>query len=255
DRLIDLRVDDHEDPVVRLQELMALHDLYFGKSDPASRIPITSDLAVELQSLLVRLGYQQGPITSTWDEAAREAFWRFVGQENFEERWSPGEHPELIDPVLLDFIRRHFGAHSGKSGVGSEYSGYARQFPADIIYHITRAEYYAAQPPDRPYLPEAYAKDGFIHCTRGADLMATVANKHYRRTPGDFLMLVLSTRALTSPLKYESFDAELPFPFPHIYGPINRDAILEVVKMKRASDGTFLVPPFADEHNSGNQRP
>ncbi len=62
-----------------------------------------------------------------------------------------------------------------------------------------------------------------------------------RQFPG---MLVIDVRALTSPLKYESFDSNLPFPFPHIYGPLNRDAILELVKMRRAADGTFQVPPF-----------
>lgn len=121
---------------------------------------------------------------------------------------------------------------------------YERQFPTETIYHITPVDYYRALPADQPYLPEAYAKDGFIHCTRGADLMAMVATRHYRTVPGEYAMLLIDVRALTSPLKYESFDPVLPFPFPHIYGPINRDAILEVVTMRRAADGTFLVPPF-----------
>ena len=121
---------------------------------------------------------------------------------------------------------------------------YERQFPTETIYHITPLAYFESLPPNEGYLPQANAQDGFIHCTRGADLMAMVATRHYRNVPGEFGMLVIDVRALTSPLKYESFDPNLPFPFPHIYGPLNRDAILELVKMRRAADGTFLVPPF-----------
>src|ERR1041385_9217052 len=78
-----------------------------------------------------------------------------------------------------------------------EQLAYERQFPTETIYHITPLAYYEALPANESYLPEAYAKDGFIHCTRGADLMAMVATRHYRSVPGDFGMLVLDVRALT----------------------------------------------------------
>ncbi len=119
---------------------------------------------------------------------------------------------------------------------------YESYFPTEIIFHLTPRDYYRTFPAAEPYLPEAYAKDGFIHCTRGADLLAIVANRYYKTLPGDMLMLVIDVRALTSPLKYELSDG--PVPFPHIYGPVNRDAIVEVVPMSRADDGTFLVPPY-----------
>jgi uncharacterized Ntn-hydrolase superfamily protein len=109
DRYLDLRVDDHEDPVVRLGELLTLHHLYFGKTDPTARLPIDSALAAELQSILARTGHYKGPLNGAWDEASRQAFWAFVGVENLEERWSPDDHPELIDPVALNFIRSRFG--------------------------------------------------------------------------------------------------------------------------------------------------
>ena len=128
-----------------------------------------------------------------------------------------------------------------------EQLAYERQFPTETIYHITPLAYFEALPANESYLPEAYPKDGFIHCTRGADFMAMIATRHYRAVPGDFVMLVIDVRALTSPLKYEALDPNVPFPFPHIYGPLNRDAILEVVKMRRSADGSFLVPPFPPE--------
>ncbi len=109
DRYIDLRVDDHADPVVRLQEIVALHHLYFGKTDLAQHLPIDAGIASELQTILARTGHYAGPIDGAWDEATREAFWAFVGTENLEERWAIDEHPDMIDPVVLNFVRRRFG--------------------------------------------------------------------------------------------------------------------------------------------------
>ena len=109
DRYVDLRVDDHEDPVVRLGEILALHHLYFGKSVKTDRLPIDHNIASELQTVLVKTGYYKGAVNGQWDEATCNAFWEFVGTENLEERWSPDDEPERIDPVVLDFVRRQFG--------------------------------------------------------------------------------------------------------------------------------------------------
>jgi len=108
DRYLDLRVDDHPDPVVRLGELLTLHKLYFGETPPEQRLPIDVAIATELQNVLTRSKHYSGPINGQWDEATQDAFWAFVGTENLEERWSPDDHPELIDPVILDFIRKRF---------------------------------------------------------------------------------------------------------------------------------------------------
>jgi uncharacterized protein (DUF952 family) len=131
-------------------------------------------------------------------------------------------------------------------GPDSRHMTYESHFPISTLYHITPAAYYAALPADQDYVPASYTQDGFIHCTRGADLLVLVANRHFRATPGDFLMLVIDARLLTAPLKYEVLDETMPYPFPHLYGPLNRDAIDEVIEMPRAADGTFLAPPFQE---------
>jgi uncharacterized protein (DUF952 family) len=124
---------------------------------------------------------------------------------------------------------------------------YEHQFPMEVIYHIVPKSYFDSFPSDQPYLPEPYARDGFIHCTRGADLMVMVANRYYLNVQGEFLMLAIDVRALTAPLKYEALDPAVPFPFPHIYGPLNREAIIAVMALMRAKDGTFLVPPLMNQ--------
>lgn len=106
-----------------------------------------------------------------------------------------------------------------------------------IIYHIVAADYYNNLPADQPYLPPRFAEEGFIHCTRGEDRVLLVANTLYRKTPGQFLLLVIDERRVQAEIRNEIVGEIL---FPHIYGPLNRDAIVRVQEMARAADGTFL---------------
>jgi uncharacterized Ntn-hydrolase superfamily protein len=109
DRYLDLRVDDDPEPVKKLEEMLQLHHLYFGSSQPDDLLPVDTAIATELQEMLAREGYYSGPIDGQWDEKTKEAFWAFCGKENLEERWSPDEQPDSIDKVVLEFIRERFG--------------------------------------------------------------------------------------------------------------------------------------------------
>ena len=107
----------------------------------------------------------------------------------------------------------------------------------EIIYHLTPADYFNRLPADQPYRPREFDREGFIHCTKGEERLLLVADTLYRRLPGDFLLLVIDERKVTSPVKYENVGGIL---FPHIYGLLNREAIVRVVAMGRREDGTFL---------------
>ena len=87
DVLVDLRVDDAEDPVPELRRLVDLHELYFGRPDPLAVLPLTDELRVEIDERLARLGH---PDLATW-----------AGSANFEERLVEGG----IDPVVLEQLR------------------------------------------------------------------------------------------------------------------------------------------------------
>lgn len=110
DRYLDLRVDDDADPVAKLTDLVKLHHLYFGSSNPQDLLPIDQSIATELQQILIQQGHYKGQVSGSWDEISKSAFWDFCGIENLEERWSPDEEPDKIDPVILEFIRERFGA-------------------------------------------------------------------------------------------------------------------------------------------------
>jgi uncharacterized protein (DUF952 family) len=115
----------------------------------------------------------------------------------------------------------------------------------DTILHLIRAAEYARSG-DHPVVVGC-PPGGFIHCTRDADLMLEVANLAFRHDPDDFLVLVLATSRLSADLRWEPPDPPPPpgsplagQQFPHLYGPLNREAILAVRPAQRAADGTFL---------------
>jgi uncharacterized Ntn-hydrolase superfamily protein len=106
DRWIDYRVDDDPDPVLRLGHLLELHELYFGKSDPAERVPLEGEPLIALQRLLQAQKLYSGPLHGRLDEATAAALRTFLGNENFEERSSVEEG--WIDRPVLEYLLRHF---------------------------------------------------------------------------------------------------------------------------------------------------
>jgi uncharacterized Ntn-hydrolase superfamily protein len=103
DRFIDLRVDDHTQPIDELQRILQLHKLYFFPTEPDNILVIDQQLAVELQELLTISGDYQGNITGSYDESTRYAFRKFSGRENLEERWFEDAR---LDRVVLEFMRQ-----------------------------------------------------------------------------------------------------------------------------------------------------
>lgn len=94
DTLVDLRVDDHPQPVAELARIYALHDLLFGKTPREHWVDVDDELRTELQERLARLGY---------DGDLERAFGAWSGTENLEERV---DGVERIDPVVLAELRR-----------------------------------------------------------------------------------------------------------------------------------------------------
>jgi uncharacterized Ntn-hydrolase superfamily protein len=108
DRYLDLRVDDDPEPVNKLKRLVATHHLFFGQQQPEDRIPITPEIATELQRMMHSQGYFGGAVNGVWDEMSKVAFWSLVGNENLEERWSIDGDTDVIDRVALDYLRGRF---------------------------------------------------------------------------------------------------------------------------------------------------
>ncbi|TMC23488.1 MAG: DUF1028 domain-containing protein, partial [Chloroflexi bacterium] len=103
DRFIDLRVDDHPQPIDELQRILQLHKLYLFRPDSKDILVIDSAIAHELQELQTTTGDYQGPVNDTYDDVTRDAFRKFSGRENLEERWFEDAR---IDRVVLEFMRQ-----------------------------------------------------------------------------------------------------------------------------------------------------
>jgi uncharacterized Ntn-hydrolase superfamily protein len=108
DRYIDLRVDDDEAPVKKLQDLLASHHLFFGTAHAEDQLAIDENIARELQQMMLGQGYMGGEVNGIWDEVSQQAFMVLVGNENLEERWHIDKQPTQIDRVALDYLRRRF---------------------------------------------------------------------------------------------------------------------------------------------------
>lgn len=112
--------------------------------------------------------------------------------------------------------------------------------PTAVIYHMLPAATWDALAPSAAYAAASLAQEGFIHCTAQPAWLLQVANRFYRGEPGPWLILAIDTQALAAPVRWEAADGHL---FPHVYGPLNRSAIVAVNSFPRGADGEFRLPP------------
>jgi uncharacterized protein (DUF952 family) len=101
--------------------------------------------------------------------------------------------------------------------------------------HLVSEARWDARDPDAPYTPEAYEREGFIHCTDGDAEMVKTANRFYRDDPQPFLALTVDLDETGSPWRVDDPGT----PYPHVYGPIDPRAVLSVRRFTRDADGTF----------------
>ena len=110
------------------------------------------------------------------------------------------------------------------------------------IYHITPLEEWERARAAGSYQADSLHSEGFIHCSTGEQIVAT-ANRFYHGKSG-LVLLSIETQRLSAPLKFENLEGG-PILFPHIYGPLNLDAVAAVIPFPPQPDGTFQFPPQA----------
>ena len=114
----------------------------------------------------------------------------------------------------------------------------------ETIYHITERESWEAACAAGTYAAESLAGEGFIHASTREQVVET-ANLFFAGQDG-LVLLCIDTSKLKVPLKREAAssgahrgDAGL---FPHIYGPLNLDAVTRVLDFPCRVDGRFDLP-------------
>ncbi|MEO8356417.1 MAG: DUF952 domain-containing protein [Chloroflexota bacterium] len=118
-----------------------------------------------------------------------------------------------------------------------------------MIYHITVRPAWNEALERGNYRAESLETEGFIHCSTDSQVLP-VAEKFYKGQSG-LLLLVIEPSLLASELKWEPPSGGTPPPgvsdgdlFPHVYGPINLDAVVRVVDLEANSDGKYNLPSF-----------
>jgi uncharacterized protein (DUF952 family) len=118
-----------------------------------------------------------------------------------------------------------------------------------MIYHITsRAAWQDAQQRG-DYRAESLETEGFIHCSTKSQVLP-VAENFYKGQPG-LLLFMIDPSLLASELQWEPPSGGTPPPgvpegdlFPHIYGPVNLDAIVKVFDLEIDLDGKYKSSTF-----------
>ena len=107
-----------------------------------------------------------------------------------------------------------------------------------MILHITTRELW--QTAVDTYIPESFSADGFIHCST-IEQVLTPANEMFRGQT-DLILLCINEEKVQAPVMYEDcYDTGRRYP--HIYGPLNKDAIVRIVNFPANEDGSFSLPP------------
>ena len=114
-----------------------------------------------------------------------------------------------------------------------------------MIYHIVLASSFRAQLQGTAYQPSSLAEEGFVHCSLEHSVIP-VANNYYARASEQLLLLEIDPERLASETRYEAAapidegdSAHLASAslFPHVYGPIDRGAIMGVGLLARSAGG------------------
>lgn len=116
-----------------------------------------------------------------------------------------------------------------------------------MIYHITTSGAWLEARQTGEYRADSLDSEGFIHCSTRAQVLP-VAQRFYAGQTG-LLLLKIDPARLSSTLRWEPPSGGSPppgvpdgDPFPHIYGPINLDAVVNVYELDTDPDDHYILP-------------
>ena len=105
------------------------------------------------------------------------------------------------------------------------------------LFHIVDRATWDRVRGDGEYRAASLETEGFIHLSGDRQWLAT-ANRFFRGR-GDLVLLVIVPDRLTAEVRYEPADGDH---FPHLYGPLNLDAVLDAHPLPLGDDGSIGIP-------------
>lgn len=115
------------------------------------------------------------------------------------------------------------------------------------LLHITTEAAWQGARQEGVYRGDTLESDGFIHASLPHQALA-VAQRFYSEVP-HLLLLVIDPARVVAEVRYEpgareGDDADQRFP--HMYGPLNLDAVMTVAPLLRGTDGAFVLPALPE---------
>jgi uncharacterized protein (DUF952 family) len=106
--------------------------------------------------------------------------------------------------------------------------------PVDWIVHLCPQPEWRAALQVGEYRPQSLSDEDFIHCSRPGQVVA-VANLFF---PGasDLILLWIDPSLVSAEIRWEAVDNQV---FPHIYGPLNTEAVRTAREFVADTDGIF----------------
>lgn len=129
--------------------------------------------------------------------------------------------------------------------IGLGHGGIVRRRERDVmalIYHIALQSEWRQNRPAGWYAPPGLAGEGFVHASRLEQVVGS-AERFFAGRPG-LVLLTIDPSRLRWPVVFEpgSNDADRGMWFPHIYGSVNRDAVVAVDAFEPDAAGRFVLP-------------
>lgn len=109
-----------------------------------------------------------------------------------------------------------------------------------LIYHITSRAAWSAAQGLGVYTADSLASQGFIHCSKLGQVVR-VAEAFYRGQTG-LVLLEIDLTALRSEVRWEPGTDKPDELFPHIYGPLDLEAVCRALDFPPGPDGSFALP-------------
>ena len=99
----------------------------------------------------------------------------------------------------------------------------------DHLFHVAEAEHWTTACRtgryDRSTRGLSLAEVGFVHLST-ADQRPGVLERFFAGHEGSLVLLTIDPRRLTAPLRWEGAPSTAGEPFPHLYGPLDLDAVV-----------------------------
>ena len=107
-----------------------------------------------------------------------------------------------------------------------------------MILHVTTLDRWNADSDDADYTPSTLAVEGFIHAC-SPDQLVGVLGRHFGGHRALLVLVIDELLLVNKIVREEGLPGQL---FPHIYGSINRNAVIQQVPIEANATGTFDIP-------------